>query len=165
MLSFNQPITPNVQAHFDAQYALLSDMSQKMFDTVQRINELNMQAAQNVFADSLNNAQQVLVAKDPYEALSIAASQAQPVADKVRAYQQQLADIASRTQAELARSAEARAPEASRTASAAAEEANRHATGTVNAATAIATDAASVARKTTAAEPKQTGSPTGRSTS
>ena len=165
MLSFNQPITPAVQAHFDAQYNLLADMSQKMFETAQRINELNMQAAQNVLAESLNSAQQVMVAKDPYEALSIAASQAQPVADKVRAYQQQLSDIASRSQADLARSTEARMPEANRTAAAAAEETTRHATATVNAATAIATDAAGVARKSAAADSKQPGPQTGRSTS
>jgi len=55
-------------------------------------------------------------AKNPSEALSLIAGQAQPSAEKVRAYQQHLADIAAGTQVDLAKTAETHIPQASRTA-------------------------------------------------
>lgn len=127
-MSFTQPMTPASKAHLEAQYSLMSDMSQKLFDTAQKINELNIQVAKTVLEESLSNMQQVLVAKDPYEALSIAASQAQPAAEKVRAYQQHLTNIAARTQVDLAKTAESHVPNTSRTAAAMADEVARTAT-------------------------------------
>lgn len=128
MLSFSQPITPAVRAHLEAQYSLFNDLSQKIFETAQKINELNIQVAKTVVEDSMTSTQQVMVAKDPYEALSIAASQAQPTAEKMRAYQQHLTNIAARTQVDLAKTAESHVPNTSRTAAAVADEVARRAT-------------------------------------
>lgn len=122
MNMFSQPVTPAVKAHMEAQFSLFSDMSQKLFDTAQKINELNIQVAQTVMEEGINNAQQVIVAKDPYEAISIAASQAQPAADKVRAYQQHLSSIAAGTRVEMAKAAESHLSETTRTATAVADE-------------------------------------------
>lgn len=122
MLSFSQPMTPAVKAHLEAQCSLVSELSQKMFETVQKFNELNMQVARTVVQDSLSSAQQVMVAKDPYEALSIASVQAQPAAEKIRAYQQHLTDIAARSQADMAKTAESHLSTTSRTAAAMADE-------------------------------------------
>lgn len=127
MLRFSQPITPAIQDYMNAQYALLSDMSQRAFQSVQRINELNIQIAQSVMEDSLKSVQQVMVAQDPYEAASIAAAQAQPAAEKLRDYQQELTNIAANTQVELAKAAESHVPHASRTAAAVADEVARNA--------------------------------------
>jgi phasin family protein len=127
MNMFSQPVTPAVRAHMEAQFSLFSDMSQKLFDTAQKINELNIQVAQTVMEESINNAQQVLVARDPYEAMSIASSQAQPTAEKVRAYQQHLSSIAAGTQVELAKTAESHLSETTRTAAAVADEVARRA--------------------------------------
>jgi phasin family protein len=127
MMPFSENVTPASKAHLEAQYSLMSDMSQKLFDTVQKINELNIQVAKTVMEESFNNVQQVLVAKDPYEALSIAASQAQPAAEKVRAYQQHLTNIAARTQVDLAKTAESHVPNTTRTAAAFADEVARKA--------------------------------------
>lgn len=127
MFNFSQELTPALKAHIDAQYSMFSDLSQKMFDTAQKINELNVQTAKNMLEGSLSSAQQVIVAKDPYEALSIAAAQAQPSAERVREYQQHLNDIAARTHADLAKTAETHVPTTSRTAAAVADEVARKA--------------------------------------
>lgn len=127
MNMFSQPVTPAVKAHMEAQFSLLTDMSQRLFDTAQKINELNIQVAQTVMEESINGAQQILVARDPYEALSIATSQAQPTAEKVRAYQQHLSSIAAGTQVELAKTAESHISETTRTATAVADEVARRA--------------------------------------
>ncbi|HEY4540746.1 MAG TPA: phasin family protein [Noviherbaspirillum sp.] len=125
MYSFQQQMTPAVQDYMNAQYAMLTDLSQRAFQSVQKINELNMEIARSAMEDSFKNAQQVMTAQDPYEAASIAASQAQPAAERLRGYQQELSTIAAKTQAELARAAEAHVPNASRTAAAVADDVAR----------------------------------------
>lgn len=125
MLPFSQSISPALKDYMNAQYALLSDMSERAMQGVQRINELNIQIAQSAMEDSLKGVQQVMTAHDPYEALSIAASQAQPAADKLRDYQQGLTEIAANTQVELSRAAETHVPNASRSAAAVADEVAR----------------------------------------
>lgn len=125
MLTFSQPITPAIKAHIDAQYSLIADMSQKMFETAQKINDLNMQVAKSVLEDSFSSVHQVIGARDPYEALSIAAAQAQPQAERVREYQQHLNNIAANTQVDLAKTAESHFPNTSRTAAAVADEVAR----------------------------------------
>jgi phasin family protein len=127
MNAFTQPVTPAVRAHMEAQFSMLSDMSQKLFDTVHKINELNIQVAQTVMEESINSTRQMLGANDPFEAISIASSAAQPTAEKVRAYQSHLSSIAAGTQVELARTAESHLPETTRTAAAMADEVARRA--------------------------------------
>jgi phasin family protein len=121
----SQPVTPAVRRQLEAQFSLFSDVTQKLFNTAQKINELNIQVAQAVVEESLTGTHQVLSAKDSYEAMAIAAGQAQPVAEKVRAYQQHLSNIAAGTQVELSKTAEAHIPETTRAASAVAEEVAR----------------------------------------
>lgn len=123
---FAQPMTPAVRAQLEAQFSMYSDMTQRLFQSAQKINDLNIQVAQAVVEESLNGAHQVMAAKDTYEAAAIAAGQAQPVAERVRAYQQHLTNIAAGTQAELSRAAEQHIPETTRAASAVAEEVARN---------------------------------------
>ena len=125
MFPFSQSVSPAVQDHMKSQFSFLADMSQKMFDTAQRINELNVQVAKTVMDESLQATQQVMTAQDPLEALSIATGQVQPTAEKIRAYQQHLTHIAAGAQVELTRAAESRVPEATRTAAAVADEVTR----------------------------------------
>ena len=127
MFMYPQSITPAAKAHIDAQYALLTDLSRKMFESAQRINELNIEVAKALMEESLTNTQQLIGAKDPYEALSIVTAQAQPNAEKLRAYQQHLTSIAAGAQVDLARTAESHVPQTSRTAAALADEVARKA--------------------------------------
>lgn len=127
MFPFSQQVTPAVKSHLEAQWSLFNDISKKVFDSAQKVNELNIQVAQTVMEESLSNARQVMVAKDPYEALSIAAAQAQPAAEKIRAYQQHLTNIAAGAQVDIAKTTESHVPETSRTAVAVAEEVTRKA--------------------------------------
>lgn len=122
---FAQPVTPAVRAQLEAQFSMYSDMTQRLFQSAQKINDLNIQVAQAVVEESLNGAHQVMAAKDTYEAAAIAAGQAQPVAERVRSYQQHLSNIAAGTQAELSRAAEQHIPETTRAAAAVAEEVAR----------------------------------------
>jgi len=127
MFNFNQSDSPAVNAHMKSQLNMFSDITKQMFNAAQRVNELNIQVTQTLIDEALSNAQQVISAKDPTEALSVIAGQAQPNAEKVRAYQQHITDIAANTQVDLIKSAESHIPEASRTAQDMAREVQRKA--------------------------------------
>jgi len=124
---FSQSITPAVKSHLDAQFSFFNDVSKQLFNAAQKVNELNIQVAQTVMEESLASAHQYVEARNTNDIFSISASQAQPAAEKVRAYQQHLTDIAAGTQVELVKAAESHIPETSRTAAAVAEEVKRRA--------------------------------------
>ena len=122
MFSFSKPNTPAAKSHMDAQLSLCTEMAKNIFNSIQKINELNMQVAQTMMEESVNSSKQLLTAEKPTEFLSIMAAQAQPAAEKVRAYQQHLTNIVAGAQVDLAKTAEQHVPETSRTAAAFAEE-------------------------------------------
>lgn len=125
---FTQTITPAVKDHMDVQLSFFTDLSKKMFDTAQKVSELNLQLAQELVADMTACNQQLMAAKDPTEFASVASTQIQPVAEKLRNYQQRLSNLIANANAELTRTAETHMPEASRTAAAVADELVRTAT-------------------------------------
>ncbi|SNS79760.1 phasin family protein [Noviherbaspirillum humi] len=125
MIALNQQMPESARAHMEAQFNLLSEMSKQLFGSMQRLNELNIQVVQTILQESFESTREVISAQDPYEALSIAAAQAQPAAEKLRAYQQHLTDIAARTQVDLSKAAERHVPETSRTAAAVVDEVAR----------------------------------------
>jgi len=123
MLAFSkQEVPPALKSHMEAQFAFMSDLSKKMFDGLQKIGQLNIQVAQTVIEESLNSTQQLIQSNSPTDYLSVAASQVQPAAEKLRAYQQHLNNITAGVQVELSKAAEQHVPETTRTAAAVAEE-------------------------------------------
>ena len=126
MLAFSkQEVPPALKSHLNAQFSFLSELSKKMFDGVQRIGQLNVQVAQTVMEEAINSAHQLIESNTATEYMSIAAAQVQPIAEKVRAYQQHLSNIGAGVQAELSKTAEQHVPETSRTAAAVADEVAR----------------------------------------
>ncbi|HEY8102466.1 MAG TPA: phasin family protein [Burkholderiaceae bacterium] len=125
--SLSQKDSPAANAYFQSQFSMYSDLTKQFFNAAQRVNELNIQVTQTLIDEALSNTQQVLSAKDPTEVLSVIAGQAQPNAEKVRAYQQHLTDIAANTQVDIIKSAENHIPEASRTVQDMAKEVQRKA--------------------------------------
>lgn len=123
MLAFSrQEVPPALKSHLDAQFSFMADLSKKMFDGIQRVGQLNVQVAQTVMEEAINSTHQLIESNTATDYLSIAASQMQPAAEKVRAYQQHLTNISAGVQVELSRTAEQHVPEATRTAAAVAEE-------------------------------------------
>lgn len=128
MFYFNQPsVSPAVKSQLDAQFAFFSDLSKKMFEGVQKLNELNVQVATTVFEESLASTKQLLTSTDRNEAISIVAGQAQPAAEKVRAYQQHVQNILAETQAGAAHTLESHVPKAVRATEAVVNEVARKA--------------------------------------
>lgn len=125
MFLFSQSVTPAIRSHLDAQVAFLNDMSKSWSRSIQNIVEANIQLSQTLLEESNIASHQLLTTNHPTEAISAAASRAQPAADKLRAYQQHLSRVMADSQVEMARVAEQHVPETSRTAKTLADEVAR----------------------------------------
>jgi phasin family protein len=125
MYPFPQSVTPAIRSHLDAQVAFLNDVSKSFARSLQKFSELNIQLSQTLLEEGNIAGQRLLTTDHPTDAISIAASRAQPAADKLRAYQQHISRTVADSQVELARVAEQHVQETSRTARALADEVAR----------------------------------------
>ncbi len=114
--------TPALKSYLDAQMSTITDMSKRLFGSAQKLNELNIQVAQSLMEETITVVHQLMEAEDSTEFISIAASQVEPAAEKVRAYQQHLTNIAVGTNVELSKAAEEHISETTKTAKAVADE-------------------------------------------
>jgi phasin family protein len=122
MYSFNQSVTPAAKSHLNAQLSFFNDISKSIFQSAQKISELNISLAQKLVEESTQASHEILTAKEPVEALSATAAQAHPLTEKIRSYQQHLTRIAADAQVNLSKCAEEHVQETSRTARALADE-------------------------------------------
>lgn len=101
-----------IMAAHKANIETLFGLTQKAFEGVEKLVELNVQATKAALADSANNAQAVLSAKDAQELLALQAGLVQPLAEKTAAYSRHLYDIATSAGAELSKTLESQAADA-----------------------------------------------------
>jgi phasin family protein len=98
-----------IAAAHKANMETMFGLTQKAFEGVERLVELNLQATKAAMAETANSAQAMLSVKDAQELLALQAALMQPLADKTMAYSRHLYDIASGTSAEFSKAAEAQA--------------------------------------------------------
>ena len=84
----------------------LFGLTNKAFEGVEKLVELNMQVAKTTLAEAAENAKAALSVKDVQELLALQTSLLQPSAEKAAAYSRQLYDIAAATSAEFTKTAE-----------------------------------------------------------
>lgn len=128
MYPFSQAVTPAVRTHLEAQTAFMNDVSKSLFRSFQQVCELNIQLAQTMIEETATTGQQLLTAERQTDAISAAASRAQPATDKLRAYQQHISRLAADAQVDLSRVTEEHVQKTSQTARALADEVARVAT-------------------------------------
>jgi phasin family protein len=90
----------------------LFGLTNKAFEGVEKLVELNLQVARAAIGEAAENAKAVMSAKDAQEFLALQASLLQPAAEKAAAYSRHLYDIAAATGAEVSKVAEATAADA-----------------------------------------------------
>src|SRR4051812_2260347 len=127
MISFQEQFSAATKTQFEAQLAILTALTSKTFESVEKVIDLNLNVAKASFEESTANAQQLLAAKDAQEFFSLSTAQAQPNAEKALAYGRHLAGIASSVQAEFTKAAEAHIAETSRKVVALVEEVSKNA--------------------------------------
>src|SRR5882672_3226723 len=85
----------------------LFGLTNKAFEGVEKLVELNLQVAKTALTEAAETTQAALSVKDAQELLSLQASLLQPSAEKAASYSRHLYDIATATNAEVAKVAEA----------------------------------------------------------
>ena len=114
MFAIPEQFSNATKANLESQFALLSSLTSKTFESMEKLVELNINTARATLSDSSSTARQLLSAKDPQEFFQLSAAQAQPSAEKALTYSRQLASIASGTGAEFSKAAEGQIVEANR---------------------------------------------------
>lgn len=106
-------LTPEqLAAAHKANIEMLFGLTQKAFEGVEKLVELNLQATRAALKDSADNTQALLSAKDAQELVQRQAELMQPLAEKAVAYSRQLVDIATSTGSAFTQAAEKNAAEA-----------------------------------------------------
>ena len=101
-----------IMASHKANIETLFGLTQKAFEGVEKLVELNVQATKAALAETANNTQAVMGVKDAKELLALQASMVQPLAEKTAAYSRHLYDIAQYAGAEINKSLEGQTAEA-----------------------------------------------------
>ena len=100
-----------VAAH-KANVETLFGLTNKAFEGVEKLVELNLQVAKASLGETAEGVKAVLSVKDAQELLALQANMLQPAAEKAASYSRHLYDIAAATQAEVTKVAEAQFAEA-----------------------------------------------------
>ena len=89
----------------------LFGLTNKAFEGVEKLVELNLQVAKTALSEVADNAQAAMSVKDAQELLSLQTALLQPTAEKAASYSRHLYEIASSTNAEVVKAAEAQMAE------------------------------------------------------
>ncbi len=95
-----------VMAAHKANVDILFGLTNKAFEGVEKLVELNLQVARSTLAEAADSTQAMLSVKDAQELLALQAAMLQPSAEKAAAYSRHLYDIAAGTNAEVTKVAE-----------------------------------------------------------
>ena len=105
-------LTPEqVVASQKAALETLFGLTNKAFEGVEKLVELNVAAAKAALNESATHAQAVLSVKDAQELIALQASALQPLAEKAAAYNRHVYEIASGAQADFSKAFEAKVAE------------------------------------------------------
>ena len=91
---------------------VLFGLTNKAFEGVEKLVELNLQVAKAAMGEAAETTKAALSVKDAQELLALQAGLLQPAAEKAAAYSRHLYDIAASTNAEVTKVAEATVTEA-----------------------------------------------------
>lgn len=114
MFAIPEQFSSATKANLESQFALLSALTAKTFEGMEKLIDLNLNAAKATLEETSAATRQLLAAKDPQEFFSLSAAQAQPTAEKAMSYSRQLASIAAGTGAEFSKAAESQIVETNR---------------------------------------------------
>jgi len=101
-----------IVASHKANVETLFGLTQKAFEGVEKLVDLNLQATKAAFSESASSAQALLSVKDVQGLVALSNGDLKAAADKANAYGRELYEIAQGVGAEFAKAAEARAAEA-----------------------------------------------------
>ena len=127
MSSVPEQLAAAAKAHFESQFQLLNALTGKAFEGMEKVIELNMNAAKTSLDEATGAAREIGTATDPQALLSASAAQLQPSAEKALDYNRRLTEIGDEVYAEFSKVAEAQITESRNKLHALIEEAEKNA--------------------------------------
>lgn len=127
MSSFQEQISAATRNTLETQFALMTALTGKAFESVEKVIELNLSVARTALEESTGNARQLLAAKDAQELASLGAAQVQPNAEKLASYGRHVMTIVSGFQSEIAKATEAQISEHTRKVASLVDEVSKNA--------------------------------------
>ena len=82
-----------MRSGLEAQASFMNELTRHTFDTVRKVSELNINLVQQLMQDSVSVSGQMISCSDPFQVALAGAAAAQPVAEHLQQYQQQLAGV------------------------------------------------------------------------
>ncbi len=123
-----------ILAAHKANVETLFGLTNKAFEGVEKLVELNLQVAKTALSEAADTTNAAMSVKDAQELLSLQAALLQPTAEKAASYSRHIYDIASSTGAEVAKVAESQFADVQKTFSSMVDTAAKNApAGTENA--------------------------------
>lgn len=116
---------PAFRSRVETQVDFFTELAHRNFDSARRLSELNLRLGQQLMTEAIETGRQMLSCSDPYQTGTLAMKRMEPVAQHLRAWQQQLAALAAGAQAGQTQAAQAHIPEAGRSAAAIADDVAR----------------------------------------
>ena len=101
-----------IMAAHKANIDTLFGLTQKAFEGVEKLVELNVQATKAALSETANHTQAVLSVKDAQELLALQTGMVQPLAEKTAAYSRHLYDIAQAAGADISKTFEGQTADA-----------------------------------------------------
>lgn len=101
-----------IMASHKANIETLFGLTQKAFEGVEKLVELNVQATKAALSETANHTQAVMSVKDAQELMALQSGMVQPLAEKTAAYSRHLYDIAQAASADISKTIEGQAAEA-----------------------------------------------------
>ena len=95
-----------------ANIEILFGLTNKAFEGVEKLIELNLQVAKTALSEAADTANAALSVKDAQELMALQASLLQPAAEKASAYSRHIYEIATATNSDVAKVAEANVADA-----------------------------------------------------
>ncbi|MES2831052.1 MAG: phasin family protein [Pseudomonadota bacterium] len=114
MFSLPEEFSAATKNHFEAQLAMITTLTNKAFESIEKLVDLNMNVVKASLEESTIAAQKLMAVNNPQELMAFSSTHVQPGTDKAMAYNRHLASIASTTQAEFTKTAEAQIAETNR---------------------------------------------------
>jgi phasin family protein len=111
MFSTPEQFSAATKSAFESQLALMTSLTHKAFEGVEKLTALNINAARSSMEESNAALKHMLSAKTPQEFFALGSAQSQPGTEKAVAYARSVAGITSELQAELTKVTETRISE------------------------------------------------------
>ena len=106
MLSTQEQFLAATKAHFDAQIQVITSLTSKAFEGVEKVIDLNVAAVKSSMQELSESGKGLGAAKDPQAFIAAVTATIQPAADKALEYGRQLTEITNSLQPHITKAAE-----------------------------------------------------------